>query len=209
MDSALYVTILMHNLLFPDLHPETSLSAVHCVNTCFYNRTCASLFYDNNRNLCYQSNTWFNDRVAGLTTRPGITYYIFHRGDCTDGWVYHKPTNKCFSLLAVQKTNLDAKRACSGLSGRLFNIYSAEQNDLVYTVVKRRGKDIWIGINQGQGFWRWHEGQAPVFFYWSRSPGTYNCVVFSTGTKKWLSVKCGELHWYMCEIVVPEICNQG
>ncbi|XP_067677561.1 snaclec bothroinsularin subunit beta-like [Haliotis asinina] len=206
MDSALYVMILMHNLLFPDLHPETSLSAVHCVNTCFYNRTCASLFYDNKRNLCYQSNTWFNDRVAGLTNHPGVTYYIFHRGDCPDGWVYHKPTNKCFHLFEEMMRAIDAKVSCMNLNARGFNIYSAEQNDLVYTMVKRRGKDIWIGISFSN-VWKWHQGQVPVFFYWSDPPGTYSCVVFNTGTKKWFRVKCNELHWYMCEIVVPENCN--
>ncbi|XP_046558961.1 snaclec mamushigin subunit alpha-like [Haliotis rubra] len=199
----------MHNLVSPDLHPETSLSAGHCVNTCFYNLTCASVFYDRSRKLCYQSNTCFNDRVRTLKSQPGVTYYIFHRADCPDGWVYHKPTNKCFYLFEELKKNIDAKNACLGLSGRLFNIYSAAQNGLVYTMVKRRGKDIWIGITAGGDVLKCHKGQAPVFFYWSDPPGTYNCVVFNSGTKKWLRVKCGDLYSYMCEIVVPENCNHA
>ncbi|XP_071119432.1 type-2 ice-structuring protein-like [Haliotis cracherodii] len=207
METVLYVRILFQGLLSTDLHPEASFSAGHCVNTCYYNRTCASVFYDRSLQLCYQSNTWFDAQVAGLTTKPEVSYLIFHRADCPAGWVYHKPTNKCFYFHNTLKKNSELKQVCMTAGGRVYNIYTAEENDIAYTVVKRRGKDVWIGLNFNTD-WNWHKGTAPPdFFYWSEPPGTFSCVTFSDATKKWLRVKCGDLYTGLCEITVPNNCS--
>ncbi|XP_046552276.1 uncharacterized protein LOC124261960 [Haliotis rubra] len=147
MATTLSVAALFHNLLPTDLDPETSFSAAHCVNTCFYNRTCASVFYDRNRKLCYQSDLWFDEAVAGLIQQPSVSYITFIRSDCPENWIYHKPTGKCFYAGSEAVTNAAAIAFCALYGGRLFNIYSAEEDRIPYTLTFRSVLGgFWIGM---------------------------------------------------------------
>ncbi|XP_048239092.1 uncharacterized protein LOC124117053 [Haliotis rufescens] len=139
MAASLSVTVLFHNLLPPDLHPEASLSAAHCVNTCYYNRTCASVFYDRSLHLCYQSDLWFDEVVPGLISQPSVSYITFIRSDCPRNWTYHKPTGKCF-FAGDDTTSSKAIAFCTSYGspgGRLFNIYSAEEDRIPITLAIR------------------------------------------------------------------------
>ncbi|XP_071116798.1 snaclec coagulation factor IX/factor X-binding protein subunit B-like [Haliotis cracherodii] len=203
METALSVMTLFHNLLPTDLHPEASFSAAHCVNTCYYNRTCASVFYDSILKLCYQNNTWFDDKVAGLTTQIGVSYVIFRRLDCPMGWTFYKPAAKCFNLDQTRMSNSDAKSSCVANGGRLFNIHSAEENAVAETVMKRQGSGVWIGLQKGES-WTWHKGTDVDYTYWSSPKGGSQCATFSKTAKKWLTKTCGSPFPHLCEIVLQK-----
>ncbi|XP_046331559.1 C-type mannose receptor 2-like [Haliotis rufescens] len=203
METTLSVTVLFHNLLSTDLHPEASFSAGHCVNTCYYNRSCASVFYDRSLKLCYQSNLWFDETVASLSARQSVSHVAFNRSDCPSRWIYHKPSSKCFRLNTKARSYTAAMNECEAEGGRLFNIYSILEDKVVLTLVLRAGSGMWIGLKKVDGVWKWHNGTAIGYTHWySSSSG--NCVLMHGAFKEWFGYGCNYARMSLCERVLQK-----
>ncbi|XP_046552280.1 snaclec coagulation factor IX/factor X-binding protein subunit A-like [Haliotis rubra] len=201
MEITLSVTILFHNLLSTDLDPEASLSRAHCVDVCFYNRTCASVFYDSILELCYQSDLWFDETVENLVAKQGVSHIAFSRSDCPSQWIYHKPSSKCFRLNTKSRSYTVATSECKAEGGRLFNIYSAMEDQLVITLVIRAGTGMWIGLKKVDGVFQWHKGTSKSYTNWySGSSGT--CVLMHGAYLQWFKYGCNTQRPSVCERVL-------
>ncbi|XP_046552275.1 C-type lectin lectoxin-Lio3-like [Haliotis rubra] len=201
METTLSVTVLFQNFLPTDLDPEASLSRSHCVDVCFYNRTCASVFYDSIFELCYQSDLWFDETVENLVARQGVSHIAFNRSDCPSQWIYHKPSSKCFRLNTKLRSYNVATSECEAEGGRLFNIYSAMEDQLVITLVIRAGTGMWIGLKEVEGVWQWQSGAAVGFTNWYPLHSG-SCVLMHGSFLQWRKFGCSVERPSVCERVL-------
>ena len=92
---------------------------------------------------------------------------------CPDQW--RILSGGCYHFFTERLSWAAAKEACEKLpgGGRLAEIETEEQNDVIYEEAMKIMPKAWIGLTDSveEGEWVWTSGEKAVFTNWARMPG--------------------------------------
>ncbi|KAJ7991858.1 hypothetical protein DPEC_G00288220 [Dallia pectoralis] len=136
---------------------------------------------------------------------------------CAKDWVFHG--GKCYFFSTDLLNWTQSRDHCVSMDGHLVIINSQEEQSFLMSW----SEDLWIGLNdlktEGQWFWVDNEplGQNGMNFWieWDKTskepdnskakdPSGENCAAlhYYVQFPGWVDVSCGELHAFVCEIIV-------
>ena len=137
-------------------------------------------------------------------------------GPCPNGWYNFK--NHCYLVSSSVKTWHQAQEYCRSQEGDLVKITSAEENDFVLDLVRKRTSriQVWIGLqwNAYKAKFMWTDYSLPVYTNWA--PYEPNGKATEPCSNMWIKVKgrpagswndlpCGILPNFRCGIVCKKL----
>ena len=99
--------------------------------------------------------------------------YSFPGDPCPKGWKRFK--NYCYLVSSSSWSWPQACAYCNALGGDLVKINSAEENEFVLKLVRKKApslKSVWIGMQWNSNAFYWYDGSVPVYKNWA--PGEPN-----------------------------------
>ncbi|XP_026103834.1 C-type lectin domain family 10 member A [Carassius auratus] len=113
-----------------------------------------------------------------------------------DGWRCYQ--SNLYYISSEEKNWSESKQDCSKRGANLTIINSNEEQDFFKT-----HDDVWIGLNNMEGTWKWVDGSPLTLSFWaSREPdGAKECVVTSKSPEKseWKTPPCSSTFKWTCE----------
>ncbi|XP_030643644.1 C-type lectin domain family 4 member F-like [Chanos chanos] len=123
------------------------------------------------------------------------------------GWRYF--SHSVYYISTAKKSWSGSRQDCTDRGADLVIINSEEEQEFILRSVNG---NVWIGLTNTEGVWKWVDGTALSTGYWTRGQpsrsynGEEDCVVSTEvhdSLKSWDDVFCSNAYSWVCEKRIP------